>query len=273
MAIIPILPQTNDPKETQRALLDLASKIPSSSGGNIYALNQANYTETNNDAYDMIDVNCGASSRTITLRKAGTTLLRRRMYAKNDSGAGEILLVAQAGQKIYYPGGSASQMYVGLQYQFVTLEETASGYYITGGVVQRVAGEPSLGTPHDTKTMIGATWFQAITAGAWVTITFGIGNGPGQVPVGSKKVKVFCLITTGATDGGSHFAFYRPFGSGEPISSILAHAIAYVYTNTAVGIKYSSGQIELPIDSSGRVDIGADFGCNLYLSFPSDYLT
>jgi hypothetical protein len=148
MAIIPILPQTNDPKETQRALLDLASKIPSSSGGNIYALNQANYTETNNDAYDMIDVNCGASSRTITLRKAGTTLLRRRMYAKNDSGAGEILLVAQAGQKIYYPGGSASQMYVGLQYQFVTLEETASGYYITGGVVQPVPGEPSQGTPH-----------------------------------------------------------------------------------------------------------------------------
>jgi hypothetical protein len=222
--MVPILPQTNDPKEIQKALLSLAQMIPDAGGGTVLSLNQKDYTETNTDQYGLIDVKCGTASRTIILRKAGSNLLRRRMYAKNDSGAGSIILSAQAGQKIYYPGASASQMYVGLQYQFVELEETASGYYITGGVVQPVAGEPSLGTPHhnsDANKSSALLVSTAVnTAGTWSAAVTMLG-----APAGARAAWCGCQIYK----SGSYPLLCVEAATGYTLSDITVGTNAYKY--------------------------------------------
>jgi hypothetical protein len=218
----------SDPKdverEIQKADLDLLSKINevASLGSSVLALNQKDYTERANDGYGMIDVTCGSSQRTILLAQSSTVMLRSRTYGKNDSGAGELKLQCQGADVIKYAGGSATSVYVGLQYQNTTLLAIPGGYVITGGVTQPVASEPSLGTlhlfPYNATTRIvvngvagSAAWSGAVDCSPYV-------------PVGTKAVLAKCLGRTGSGAAGQvnlTYLFNNTNGPAGPVQAIF----------------------------------------------------
>lgn len=127
---------------------------------------------------------------------------------------------------------------------------------------QPVAGEPSAGTWHDIAAPSDAIIYTGVLA-AWTSITFVIGTGAGTCPTGTKKIKCSIKVYGGASNCT---VYYRPYGSGE--GNKPARVIAYHY---AAGNAGNAHQIDLPIDSSGRVDINADSGVNVIISSPFSY--
>lgn len=170
----------SDPKdverEVQKADLDLLTKINEIAGGNTLTLSSTGYREKVGDNYDLIAISTGATTQTVTLAVGKQVLGRQRTYAKTDSGAGEVKLSCTGTDVIYYAGGTATAMYVGLQYQSATLLAISGGYLLIGGVTQPVSGEPSFGTLHEiayanrnstplvnTSTNTAGVWSAAVT--------------------------------------------------------------------------------------------------------------
>jgi hypothetical protein len=118
-----------------------------------------------------------------------------------------------------------------------------------------VASEPSSGTWHDIKLPGNGTLLNQIAvATTWYTVTFSIGSGSGDVPVGTKKVKAPCRLLYSGTINA--YAHYRPYGSAWGL--VVGASIIGIYA-TGVGVfSNSHSQVELPIDSSGRVQIACD---------------
>jgi hypothetical protein len=118
----------------------------------------ADYTITAADGIDRIEDTTGASASTVDVSAADIPVGREITLAKADAGAGEARFDAGASGLIQYPGGSARYMYVGRQYQEATVRKIAANTWrIVRGVVQPVAGEPSLGTPHKHKASLVST--------------------------------------------------------------------------------------------------------------------
>jgi hypothetical protein len=233
-------------REVQKADLDLLAKINEIAGGSILSLNQKGYTEKPNDGYAMIDVTTGGTTQIITLARASQVATRVRTYAKNDNGAGELLLACQ-GQDVIQSGGTATAVYVGLQNQSVTLLAVTGGYRIVAGVTQTVAGEPSIGTWHDIASPSGSTIYSGNPA-AFTTITFT------GCPVGTKKIKCFLYgLRSTATTATIQ---YRPTGSGAAVNN---SRVLVKLTGVATGMT-GGGQVELPVNSAFQVDITADGG-------------
>jgi hypothetical protein len=118
-----------------------------------------------------------------------------------------------------------------------------------------VASEPSMGTWHDVSAPVDA-WLlnQVVVGGTWYTVTFPVGAGVGYVPMGTKKVKAYGQLfrTTAAVNSTM---YYRIYGSGAGTNR--SRALLAVYTALLDDV-ISAGQIELPIDSQGRVEISCD---------------
>ncbi len=224
-------------REIQKADLDLLQKINdvAGSGGTILSLKQTNYIERINDGYAMIDVECGASQRVVTLLPSSGIQLRSRTYAKNDSGAGELKLQCQGSDVIKYPGGTATAVYVGLQYQNTTLLAIPGGFLITDGVVQPVTGEPSQGTDHphtyrflnNSAVAIGTYTLQAITTGG--------------CPAGIKKISGWGALKSASV--GCSARIFNMAGTTHGGQGTQA-ADTYIYFS-----------FDVPVDSSGQFKI------------------
>ena len=118
-----------------------------------------------------------------------------------------------------------------------------------------VTGEPSHGTWHDIVAPTDANLLsQVVVAGTWYTVTFPVGTGTGKVPTGTTKVKATVRYYLASTTVNS-IAYYRPYGSGAAVNA--ARKIASIYTASNVN-SMSCSQIELPTDSSGRVEVEGD---------------
>jgi hypothetical protein len=143
-------------------------------------------------------------------------------------------------------------MYVGLQYQFVKLEEAASGYYITGGVVQPVAGEPSLGTPHmrprdDTDRRILTT--NGVPAG-WTLVT----PAAGLIPAGCRliRVRAYAYITV-ANAPNYQFWYFSDVDTQTIAAAYQSKNVGCCMVDAETNSTYRTmTEFDIPLDSLGR---------------------
>jgi hypothetical protein len=112
-----------------------------------------------------------------------------------------------------------------------------------------VASEPSLGTPHPCESTDSTLLLNQVSvAGTWYTITFA------HIPVGTKKVKFpFQMFVDSRATAAA--CYYRKYGSG--IGQTDSRRIAAVYS-TATQRTMSMSQVDVPVDSAGRVDVSCD---------------
>jgi len=154
-------------------------------------LSSAGYTVLDNDGYETISVTTGASDRTIALPTLADNLGREIEVSKIDSGAGEIILDGEGAELILWPGGSATTCRVGLINQYCRVRGMAAGWQIVGGVVQPVALEPSLGTPHEanrTLTGFDLNGLTDLTSAPHIWDLAALG-----LPVGAKRAEIYLV--------------------------------------------------------------------------------
>ena len=268
-----LLPQTNDPKDIQKGILDLLDKInkvaPSTgASGSTYKSVSASYTFTSSDGITDLFVTTGATSVTITLDKSSNGPRTVRIW-KSDSGVGEVVVIGNTTGGTTETINGYANVIAGLRYQHCDIYQDGQGNnFLVGQYLQPVSGEPSLGTWKDIAApTAGDVYLNASpTAGTWYTVTFTVGSAAGNVPVGAKKVKV-SVRGQDAIPGSSHW-FYRPYGSGAAqINARIFLGLAGNATNVSSGC-----QAELPIDSAGRVEVSADFNsARLQIAYPFGY--
>lgn len=127
-----LLPQTNEPQEIQKGMLDLLDKInavaePASAGAASVKNITADYAVTPGDGvYDLL-VTTGATTITVTLDGTANRTLR---VWKLDSGAGEVKVIGcTLGATTQTIDGFAA-VYVGLRYQHVAVYQTGKTCYL-----------------------------------------------------------------------------------------------------------------------------------------------
>jgi hypothetical protein len=211
----------------------------------------ASHAVGNGDHYSVYMGTTGAAGITGTVPAAGVAnLFRTLTFVKVDAGAGTY---AVAGL-----GGVNDTLYLIGQGDNFTIQSDGTAWRVRSGVGAPVSGEPSAGTWHDVSSPIDA-WLingQVISVGTWYTATFPIGAGAGKCPVGTKKVK--CFLQYLAPAAGSDNVSYRLFGVG---GTNIARNVAVALTSS-----WGGGQIEVPVDSSGRVDFTAGRAGTLYIA-------
>jgi len=181
-------------------------------------VSSANYALTTTDGVSKLDVSTGASSRTMDFSALVTAgqIGRKVDVRKTDSGAGEVILDAGSGKTVYYSGGSASRYaYVGLYNQHTEVEVLSDGLRIVNGVVQPVAGEPSLGTPHRHTPSV----WNVLNNGAQTVFTdINVGpTGLNLVPAGTKSIVLSGKVQGRCTSAAEIFValVLRPKGSSD----------------------------------------------------------
>ncbi len=140
--ITTILPQTSDPKENQKSLLDLASKIRNEE--EIFVTLDATRTSpyTIPDGIGPITImwTPGASLCKVQFGSTVRNRNRRIRIIKLGTGAGEIQVLPKSGELI----GLWTSVYIGKQNQINEFNSTP-GVWEVIGPVQPVAGEKCLG--------------------------------------------------------------------------------------------------------------------------------
>lgn len=229
----------SDPKdverEVQKADLDLLSKLNEIAGGNILTLSSTGYREKVGDNYDLVALSTGVSSQTVTLAMGKQVQGRSRIYAKADNAAGGVKLSCQGTDTIRYAGGSASMMYIGLQYQAVTLFAVSGGYILVGGATQPVSGEDSIGTakPHFSNLVSavpGSNAVQVLNIGP---------SGAGQVPAGTRAIEGTWWI-----QGAVSCDLYIYDAAGSNVVDAI---------RTQVNTIFVKGHFKCAVDSSGNI--------------------
>ena len=132
----------------------------------------ADYVVLDGDGYSAILVTTGAAAKTITLPTLADNQRRLITIHKLDSASGEVLVDGEGTETI----NGFGSLYIGLQYQHITVYGAPTEWKVIDGIFQPVAGEPSLGTWHPTSyanrsatafvngTVVAAnTWSNAVT--------------------------------------------------------------------------------------------------------------
>lgn len=182
-----MLARGNSETEIRKGSLDLLDKINAIGQGTTTTITNADYSEKPDDGWDLLQFMTGATSRVCTLSPSKQVAMRRRTYAKIDSGAGEVVLRCQGQDAIFYPGGSAATMYVGLQYQVVELVAVTGGYLLARGVVQPVALEPDVGGGMHVHRWDSAVAVPGSTAQQTLDLS-------GQIPSGCRSVGLYLTV-------------------------------------------------------------------------------
>jgi hypothetical protein len=225
--ITPILPQTNEPKEIQKALLDLASKILEAEKETIVELpatRTSPYTVPDGIGPVTILWTIGASTVDVKLGKTRNNLNRRVRVVKLGAGAGEIKVSPNGSELI----GIWPYLYVGNQNQINDFSATM-GVWIVKGQIQPVAGEPDIG---------GGYHEHYYNAGISATPTVGYYtiDLSGQTPLGVKLARVR-VAHSGTAD--RYIAAYTDSTPTPTVSDIVART-------SVTGIKmYSAGEVTL----------------------------
>lgn len=191
-----LLPQTNDPKDIQKGILDLLDKInkvaPSTgASGSTYKSVSASYTFTSSDGITDLFVTTGATSVTITLDKSSNGPRTVRIW-KSDSGVGEVVVIGNTTGGTTETINGYANVIAGLRYQHCDIYQDGQGNnFLVGQYLQPVSGERSLGTDHITsdanRTVSMVVNTSTNTAGVWsaaVTMT--------GVPVGARAA--YCQL-------------------------------------------------------------------------------
>jgi hypothetical protein len=250
MSKSPLLVTKTGVEDINRALNDLSQKIGSDPSASIKAVSSSYSFKANDGLFDLF-VTCGTNDVTINLDRSAANKGRVMRVWKADAGVGEVVVKPNGTETI---NGYAT-VRAGLQYQHCDIYQDGQTNFLIGQYTQPVASEPSLGTWHDVAAPVDA-WLlnQVVAAGTWYTVTFPVGAGAGYVPVGTKKVKAYGQLfkTTAAVNSTM---FYRIYGSGAGTNR--CRSLLSVYTALLDDV-ISAGQIELPIDSQGRVEVSCD---------------
>jgi hypothetical protein len=240
-----ILPQTNNPEEIQRAILDLLSKIKNNQAVKIIKTSTSIVIPDSKDNL-IVDVTTSTTEVSITIGNAANNKNREILVVKNlASGAGEVRIVGII--------NGYTSIYLGLAGQYIDIKAFAAWTKI-GGNIQPVALEPPLGwhdiaLPDDTLLLN-----QVAVANTWYPVTFPIGTGAGKIPIGTKKIKCagqMYIALTAVNAAG----FWRPYGTGWTAGN--SRRIFWCYGVVTQDVS-SVSQIELPVDSAGRVEISSD---------------
>jgi hypothetical protein len=127
----------------------------------------------------------------------------------------------------------------------IILSKTASLY-------SPIPSEPSLGTPHyKPRQVVAALFSGALTANTWQTITLT------GFPTGAKGATVSCWGRT--APGNADKIVWRPYNNGDTVAQSY-HRMASYFTQY-----YDGNPFMVPIDASGRFDIGSNSAIPVFL--------
>jgi hypothetical protein len=244
-----LLPQTNEPLEIQKGMLDLLAKINQlgETGNGIKSVT-SNYTLTASDGVTNLFVTTGANSVTVTLGKSSLNKDRIVKVWKTDSGAGEVKIVGNTTAGTAETVNGYSAIYVGLQYQHADIYQDGTTNWNIGQYIAPVASEPSLGTPHPHYYQFSAALYNqaATTANTWYTVTIA------GLTAGVKAIFIVGYCTSAAAAGAD--VVWRPYGSADTRVQSSCRSIARV--PSAGGVCYIGRPVV--VDSSGRFEVSCD---------------
>ena len=265
----------NDPHATTNPILRLKDPWRLSAWPPTKVVSSENYTITDIDGYEIIAVTTAASDRTITLPTLADNQGRVLTIVKVDSGAGEVIVDGEGAETL---GGFAS-LYLGKQYDFITLFGSAASWLRASGAIQPVAGEPSVGTYHPRAT--DPTVWDISDIGAYNPATPYTWDLSSLIEVGTKAVEIcFVLfrIAGSPCDGieGQMWDYDMGVSPGTKLYGPRGlHVRASRSAATAVTNNYSHGANDgmIVIGSSRKLYIAMqNLGYELYAMFKGYYI-
>ncbi len=276
-----ILSVKNDPKEIQRAELDLLSKInqvaasiPGASGSGIKSVT-GSYTFTAGDGVTDLFVTTGASEAVVTLCRSAQVPGRVVRVWKADDGAGEVKIVGNTTGSVTETISGYAAVYAGLRYQHADIYQDGTTNFNVGQYIQPVALEPSGGTWH--PVLDPATGFFASKTAGWTADRFSAATGGWEVdfstagiPAGVKAIRV--TMASDSTAAG-HSIWTRKCGdtniSNTPsASNEHSHRI---WTTPCVPAIYPQVVVWLSSDYKAEFAVG-NVDVNIWLAYPSEYM-